>query len=212
MVNSIKDCRSYFQLLSKCVQFLPFEDVERVTEILLHAYEEQRTVFTFGNGGSAALASHFACDLGKGTINGSQKRFRAIALTDNVPVMTAWANDSSYEDIFAEQFASFAVPEDIAFAISASGNSANVLNALRVAKQVGAITVGLTGFAGGKMFDLCDACIVVPCDNMQIIEDLHVSVAHSLFTCVRASLSQDSQDSSSNAAAGPRLVTRTGTR
>lgn len=209
MVNSISDCRSYFQLLSRCVQFLPFEDIERVTKILLHAYEEQRTVFTFGNGGSAALASHFACDLAKGTIHGSQKRFRAMALTDNVALMTAWANDSSYENIFAEQFANFAAPGDIAFAISASGNSANVLNALRVAKQVGATTVGITGFAGGKMFNLCDACIVVPCDNMQIIEDLHLCVAHSLFTCVRAGLSQDS---SANSTAGPRLVTRTGTR
>jgi D-sedoheptulose 7-phosphate isomerase len=209
VVNSINDCRSYFQLLSRCAQFLPFQDIERVAEILLHAYEEQRTVFTFGNGGSAALASHFACDLAKGTVNGSQKRFRAMALTDNVALMTAWANDSSYENIFAEQFANFAVPGDIAFAISASGNSANVLNALRVAKQVGATTVGITGFAGGKMFDLCDACIVVPCDNMQIIEDLHLCVAHSLFTCVRASLSQDSSPSAN---AGPRLVTRTGTR
>jgi D-sedoheptulose 7-phosphate isomerase len=209
VVNSISDCRSYFQLLSRCAQFLPFQDIERVAEILLHAYEEQRTVFTFGNGGSAALASHFACDLAKGTIHGSQKRFRAMALTDNVALMTAWANDSSYENIFAEQFANFAAPGDIAFAISASGNSGNVLNALRVAKQVGATAVGITGFAGGKMFDLCDACIVVPCDNMQIIEDLHLCVAHSLFTCIRASLSQVS---SPNATSGPRLVTRTGTR
>ena len=207
-MNSISDCRSYFQLLSRCVQFLPFEDIERVAEILLHTYVEQRTVFAFGNGGSAALASHFVCDLGKGTVNGSQKRFRAMALTDNIPLMTAWANDSSYENIFAEQFANFAVPGDIAFAISASGNSANVLNALRVAKQVGATTVGLTGFAGGKMFDLCDACIVVPCDNMQIIEDLHLCIAHSLFTCIRSSLNH----SAGYAAAGPQLVTRTGTR
>ncbi len=175
----------------------------------MRAYEQQKTVFVFGNGGSAALASHFACDLGKGTVNGSPKRFRIMALTDNVPLMTAWANDSRYEDIFAEQIANFAGPEDIAFAISASGNSPNVLNALRVAKQAGATTVGLAGFAGGHMFDLCDACIVVPCDNMQIIEDLHVSVAHSLFTCVRASLNHDA---SSDASAGPRLVTRTGTR
>jgi D-sedoheptulose 7-phosphate isomerase len=208
VVNSINNCRSYFELLSKSIQSMPFDDVERVTQILVRAYEQRRTVFVFGNGGSAALASHFACDLGKGTVNGSPKRFRVMALTDNVPLMTAWANDSKYEDIFAEQLANFAVPGDIAFAISGSGNSPNVLNALRVAKQAGATTVGLAGFEGGKMLELCDACIVVPCDNMQIIEDLHLCVAHSLFTCIRSCISQSS---SHHAVAGPRLVTRTGT-
>ena len=209
MVNSISNCRSYFELLSRSIQSLPFEDVERVTGILVRAYEQQRTVFVFGNGGSAALASHFACDLGKGTVNGSSKRFRVMALTDNVPLMTAWANDARYEDIFAEQLANFAVPGDIAFAISGSGNSANVLNALRVAKQAGATTVGLAGFAGGRMLALCDACIVVPCDNMQIIEDLHLCIAHSLFTCICSRLGQNSLPPVTS---GPRLVPRTGTR
>ena len=208
MVNSISNCRSYFELLSATIQSLPFDHVERVTKILVHAYEQRRTVFVFGNGGSAALASHFACDLGKGTVNGSPKRFRVMALTDNVPLMTAWANDSKYEDIFAEQLANFAVPGDIAFAISGSGNSPNVLNALKVAKQAGATTVGLAGFEGGKMLALCNACIVVPCDNMQIIEDLHLCIAHSLFTCIRSSLNH----SAGYATAGPQLVTRMGTR
>src|SRR5215472_18480910 len=97
--------------------------MDRLTDVLLRAYEQQRTVFIFGNGGSAALASHFACDLGKGTVNGSSRRFRVMALTDNVPLITAWANDSNFEDIFAEQLASFAGPGDVALAISASGNS-----------------------------------------------------------------------------------------
>jgi len=187
---------------------LPFEDVERVTQILLRAYQQQRTVLLFGNGGSAALASHFACDLGKGTANGSKKRFRVMALTDNVPLMTAWANDSNYEDIFAEQLAGFAGPGDVAFAISASGNSPNVLKALRVAKQSGSITAGLTGFSGGRMLALCDACIVVPCDNMQIIEDLHLCLAHSLFTCVRSQITS----LPSGISYGPRLVVRTAER
>lgn len=204
-MNSISNCRSYFDLLSKSVQALPFDQVERVSKILFRAYEEQRTIFIFGNGGSAALASHFACDLGKGTVNRSSKRFRVMALTDNVPLMTAWANDSKYEDIFSEQLSNFAAPGDIAFAISGSGNSANVLKALRVAKQAGVITTGLTGFAGGRMLALCDECIVVPCDNMQIIEDLHLCVAHSLFTCIRA---QISRHPSSPAWMGPRLISR----
>ena len=132
-----------------------------------------------------------------------------MALTDNVPLMTAWANDSKYEDIFAEQLANFARPGDIAFAISGSGNSPNVLHALHAAKTIGSTTVGLGGFAGGQMRALCDLCIVVPCDNMQIIEDLHLCVAHSLFTCVRSKISQSEL---AKRAMGPRLVSRTGTR
>jgi D-sedoheptulose 7-phosphate isomerase len=209
VVNSIRQCRPYFELLSKSIQALPFDDVDRVANLLVRVYEEERSIFLFGNGGSAALASHFACDLGKGAVNGSKKRFRVLALTDNVPLMTAWANDAKYEDIFAEQLANFVRPHDIAFAISGSGNSPNVLRALRTAKDIGATTVGLGGFAGGKMRALCDACIVVPCDNMQIIEDLHLCVAHSLFTCVRAKLAEERSD---HVAVGPRLLPRTGTR
>jgi D-sedoheptulose 7-phosphate isomerase len=132
-----------------------------------------------------------------------------MALTDNVPLMTAWANDSKYEDIFAEQLANFARPGDVAFAISGSGNSLNVLEALRAAKAIGSTTVGLGGFAGGRMRALCDLCIVVPCDNMQIIEDLHLCVAHSLFTCVRSKISHSELAMRTT---GPRLVSRTGTR
>lgn len=209
MVNSIRQCRPYFELLSKSIQALPFDDVDRVANLLVRAHEQERSIFLFGNGGSAALASHFACDLGKGTVSGSKKRFRVLALTDNVPLMTAWANDAKYEDIFAEQLANFVRPHDIAFAISGSGNSPNVLRALRTAKNTGATTVGLAGFAGGKMRALCDECIVVPCDNMQIIEDLHLCVAHSLFTCVRAKLAEER---TKHVALGPRLLPRTGTR
>jgi D-sedoheptulose 7-phosphate isomerase len=129
-----------------------------------------------------------------------------MALTDNVPLMTAWANDSKYEDIFAEQLANFAGPGDVAFAISASGNSPNVLKALRVAKQAGSITTGLTGFAGGSMIALCDASVVVPCDNMQIIEDLHLCVAHSLFTSICSIVGQDAPAYEKK---GLRLVKRT---
>ena len=205
-MNPIRNCESYFAQLAKTIESLPFCDVDRLTGVLFMAYEQQRTVFVFGNGGSAALASHFACDLGKGTVNGCSQRFRVMALTDNVPLMTAWANDSNYGDIFAEQLANFAGPGDVAFAISASGNSPNVLKALRVAKQVGSVTAGLAGFSGGRMLALCDACVVVGSDNMQIIEDVHVSVAHAIFTCIRARISQPPPLS---AASGPRLVTRT---
>ena len=179
------DARQYFEELQRVAANLPHDSINQIAEELLRANQSGRMIFLFGNGGSASLASHFACDLGKGTAycNGG-KRFRVLALTDNIPTLTAWANDSSYEDIFAEQLRNFVQPQDIVFAISGSGNSKNVLNALRVARAVGATTIGVTGFAGGEMKPLCDICVVVPSDNMQIIEDLHLSMAHSIFRIV----------------------------
>jgi D-sedoheptulose 7-phosphate isomerase len=184
-MTPMKDANEYFRHLSSTIQRLPFGTVERIGEALLDAYERDRTIYTFGNGGSASLASHFACDLGKGTVSGTGKRFRVISLTDNVPLMTAWANDSHYEDIFAEQLRNLVCEGDVAFAISGSGNSPNVLKALAVARDSGAITVGLTGYKGGKLKVLCDLCLVVPSENMQIIEDMHLCLAHALFTVIR---------------------------
>jgi len=162
--------------------------IDRVTEALWRAYVENRTVYVFGNGGSAALASHCACDLGKGTVVNGNRRFRVLALTDNVPLMTAWANDASYEDVFAEQLASLVDKDDIALAISGSGNSPNVLKALQVAREAGAFTIGLTGFQGGRMKALCDLCVIVPSDSMQVIEDLHVCVNHAIFSTLRTKI------------------------
>jgi D-sedoheptulose 7-phosphate isomerase len=187
-MTQIASVNGYFACLSSTVELLPFHVINEVVEFLMRAYETSATIFLFGNGGSAALASHLACDLGKGTVNGSPKRFRVLALTDSVPLMTAWANDSKYDNIFAEQLLNFVQPQDVAFAISGSGNSPNVLNALKVARKSGAVTVGLTGFEGGQMKDLCDICVVVPSNNMQIIEDLHLCVAHSLFTAIKQKL------------------------
>jgi D-sedoheptulose 7-phosphate isomerase len=199
-MNEISNVNLYFAQLSRTVEALPFSAIEQVVELLLRAYEASATIYLFGNGGSASLASHLACDLGKGTAipldhpplslvpapgGAFLKRFRAMALTDSIPLLTAWANDSHYQNIFAEQLLNFVQPADVAFAISGSGNSPNVLHALKVARRAGAFTVGLTGFAGGQMKDLCDACVIIPSDNMQIIEDLHLCVAHSLFTVLR---------------------------
>ena len=182
--------RFYFESLSETIARIPHAQIDSVADVLLHAYDDQRTVFLFGNGGSAALASHFACDLAKGTINGSAKRFKAHALTDNIPLITAWGNDFDYENIFSEQLANFVTRGDVAFAISGSGNSPNVLKALRAARKAGAVTAGLSGFAGGQMRALCDAIVVIPSDNMQLIEDLHVGVTHFLFTFIRSRISK----------------------
>lgn len=185
--GEITSSHSYFEHYYRLLDGLPHAEVEHVADVLHRAYLTGRKVFIFGNGGSAALASHFACDLGKGTSmpGKTSKRFQVMALTDNVPLLTAWANDTSYERVFAEQICNFVQEGDIAFAISGSGNSPNVLRGLEAAREAGAFNIGLGGFQGGKMKLLCDLCIVIPSDNMQIIEDLHVSVSHALFTLLR---------------------------
>ena len=187
----IVSAKQYFDDLQRVVGRVSREGLDQIASTLMEAYEAGRTVFTFGNGGSAALASHLACDLGKGTAycNGG-KRFRVLALTDNLSVLTAWANDSGYEDVFSEQLRTFIQPQDVAFAISASGNSKNVLNALRVAREARAKTVGISGFEGGQMKPLCDICVVVPSSNMQIIEDLHLAMSHSIFRIVHSRMSR----------------------
>jgi D-sedoheptulose 7-phosphate isomerase len=185
--NVVEMLRSdtYLREVTDALNRLPCAVIDQVTEALWGAYQENRALYIFGNGGSAALASHSACDFGKGTVINGHRRFRVLALTDNVPLMTAWANDARYEDIFAEQLRSFLEENDIAFAISGSGNSPNVLNGLAVAREMGAFTIGLTGFQGGRMKPSCRLCIVVPSKNMQVIEDVHLSVMHSIFTSLR---------------------------
>jgi len=195
----IADSHSYFENYSRVVAELPYGKIEQVADELHRAYQQQRRVFLFGNGGSAALASHFACDLGKGTaVPGQLKRFRVLSLTDNAALMTAWANDTSYDQVFAEQLRNFVQPADIAFGISGSGCSPNVLLALQAARESGAINIGLTGFQGGKMNALCDRCIVIPSDNMQIIEDLQLGIAHALFTVLRHRITNAPETTVSN--------------
>jgi D-sedoheptulose 7-phosphate isomerase len=183
----ITDFRSYFAKSNKVIRDLPFAMIERVASVLYLAYEEGRSVFLFGNGGSASLASHFACDLAKGTAlpDKLSKRFRALSLTDNVALMTAWANDTAYQQVFAEQLRNFIQAGDVAFGISGSGCSPNVLLGLQAAREAGALTVGLGGFKGGKLPGVCDLCIIIPSDNMQIIEDFQLAIAHALFTVTR---------------------------
>ena len=179
------DVSSYLEELRCTIQKLPLPAMDGLIRLFFQAYERGGTIFLFGNGGSAALASHMACDLGKGTHRPAGRRLRVLALTDNVALMTAWANDTCYDNIFAEQLENLLQPGDVAFAISGSGNSPNILAALRFAHEAGAFTAGITGFQGGQMKPLCDVCVVVPSSNMQIIEDLHLSISHAVFRELR---------------------------
>src|SRR5260370_22038823 len=145
------DTHSYLEELSATIRQLALPPIDRLVQVLLQAYDSGRTIFLFGNGGSAALASHMTCDLGKGTVPAAGKRLRAVALTDNVALITAWANDTRYERIFAEQLENLLHPGDVAFAISASGNSPHILAALSFSRQAGAGTAGNNGLSGRKM-------------------------------------------------------------
>lgn len=178
--------QAYFQTLSRIVPQLPYAAIQEIISLLLRAFEGARTVFIFGNGGSAATASHLMCDLNKGTIEGGDgRRFKVMALADHGPLLTAWANDAGYEHVFSEPLRNFVRRGDVALAISSSGNSPNIIEALKTARNCGAITVGMAGCEGGTMKALCDVCAVVPCDNIQIIEDLHHAMAHSIVAALR---------------------------
>ncbi len=177
--------RRYLKDVRYTLDALPLECIQSVVDVLLRANYAGSTIFTLGNGGSAATASHFACDLGKGTITPDCPRFRVVALTDNIPVMTAWSNDVSYADVFAEQLKSLMRPGDVVLAISGSGNSPNVLRAVELAHSMGGVTIGFSGFDGGKLNTLVDVSVVTPNNCMEQIEDVHVVLCHLITTVLR---------------------------
>lgn len=159
--------------------------MDKFAKILYEAREKRKIIFFMGNGGSAATASHFVGDLSKGTIVDGFPRFKTIALTDNVPNMLAWGNDSSYEDIFIEQLKNLMEPGDVVVGISGSGNSKNVIKAIDYANDNGGISIGILGYDGGKLVKSVHHSIHVPSFNMQQVEDIHVLVSHLLTSMIR---------------------------
>ena len=182
------DIEKYWHELAGVTQIMPYALLAHAAELLLDCRRRGGTIFVLGNGGSAATASHFVCDLTKGTRMDGAPAFRVVALTDNVPLMTAWGNDTSYDRIFAEQLVALLRPGDVVVAISASGNSPNVLAAAEVARDVGAVTIALTGQTGGMLAPLVDLTIRVPSESMEQVEDAHLVIAHSLCIALRKRL------------------------
>ena len=174
----LEGIQQYLEEVKYTLGVLPLERIQDVVDVLLSANYANCTVFTLGNGGSAATASHFACDLAKGTITLGRPRFRVVALTDNVPLMTAWSNDLAYEDLFAEQLRGLMMPGDVVVAFSSRGKSPNVLRAVELARRTGGITIGFSGFDGGPLSRLVDVSVVVPCDCTEQIEDVHLVLCH----------------------------------
>jgi D-sedoheptulose 7-phosphate isomerase len=171
---------TYLTQLERTLAEISRDALGAVAQALWETYERDGTIIICGNGGSAATASHFACDLAKWTISPNQRRLRALALTDNVPLMTAWSNDSSYESLFVEQLLTHYRPGDLLVAISGSGNSPNVLQAITWANQAGAPTVGLSGFDGGKLARMARYSLHVQNHVMPQVEDAHSAICHAL--------------------------------
>jgi D-sedoheptulose 7-phosphate isomerase len=159
-----------------------------VVELIMRAHDDGRHVYILGNGGSASTASHFACDLSKATICGNGPRLRVTSLTDNIALLTAWANDTSYERVFAEQLLSLAAPGDVVVIISASGDSPNVLAAARAARELGATTVALVGFGGGVLKQVVDVAIHVKSYDYGVVEDCQLVLEHAITASVRGAL------------------------
>jgi D-sedoheptulose 7-phosphate isomerase len=174
--------KDYLSGLKDILDRLPLKPIDEIIRAIEQARDKGRHIFVIGNGGSAATASHMMNDLCKGTLghkgDAPWPRLRVIALTDNVSLMTAWANDTDYHHIFSEPLKNLAQRSDLLIAISASGNSPNIIVAVEAAKQMGVTIIGLAGFGGGKLSQMADISFVVPSDGYGPVEDVHMILDH----------------------------------
>lgn len=182
--------RNYITQLEQTLEQLPEAQIHEVIQVLQVARLDRRQIFVLGNGGSASTASHFACDLGKNTRQDGWPNFRVIGLNDNMAIFSALANDEGYSNVFAQQLESFIQPGDIVIAISASGNSMNVLNAIELANQVGARTIGFTGYDGGKLGKMVDINLNVASNRIEQVEDIHLMLQHLICKALRENTRQ----------------------
>jgi len=179
--------KSFLMEQLECVEKLSKQQnqIEKIINLLIKKRNNGKNIFTIGNGGSASTASHFVSDLLKTSITKNNKRFKAISLVDNIPVVLAWANDTSYEEIFVEQLKNQISKGDVVIAFSGSGKSKNIIKALKFAKKNGAICIGFSGMHGGHFPKLCNIGCFVPSNDMLIIESTHVIVCHCIVNTIR---------------------------
>lgn len=177
--------RTYLEQLHNTLDDLPHEPIEQVIKLLERSRAERRQVIIMGNGGSASTATHFVCDLAKNTRRPDCPRFCAIGLSDNMATFSAYANDEGYENVFAQQLANIVRPGDVVIGISASGNSTNVIRALELANEVGATTVGFTGFDGGRVGRIVNVHVHVASNVIEHVEDVHLSLEHMICKALR---------------------------
>ena len=181
----LKAISQYFEEIEQMMQHISLSRLHDILQIIEDAYRGGHHIFIMGNGGSAATASHFALDLAKNTIAPGVPRLKAMSLTDHVPLLTAWSNDTAYDQVFVEQLANMIEPGDVSIGISASGNSPNVLNALLFTQSAGGSTIGLLGANGGKIKAIVDAYILAPGHNIEQEEDAHMILAHVITRHIR---------------------------
>lgn len=170
----------YFGEMERAIRTLSRDDVRRVVGALFDAWRWEKMVWIIGNGGSAATASHMMNDLCKCTLVEGQPRFRAIALTDNIPLMTAIANDVDYAEVFVEQLRTHLRRGDVLVALSGSGNSPNILRAVTYAKEVGVLSIGLCGSPGGALAKAADLRVIFPAERIGQQEDGHLMLNHAI--------------------------------
>jgi D-sedoheptulose 7-phosphate isomerase len=178
----------YLDNLSRVLELVPEEALDEAIELLLAARATGHRVYIVGNGGSAATASHMVCDLVKTAHVPGCAPLRAFALGDTSTLMTAWANDRAYERTFAEQVLALGEAGDVVIAISASGNSPNIVAALEAARSVAAHTIALVGFDGGAAGVMADVVVHVPCHNYGLVEDTHAAIGHAMTAAIRTAL------------------------
>ena len=183
----------YIEDLRQTLAELSQNAIHQAIDVLHIARLDDRQVFILGNGGSASTASHFVCDLSKNTRMKGRPHFRVVGLTDNMALLSAYANDEGYDQVFVQQLASFVRPADVVIGISTSGNSPNVLEAINLANRVNATTIGFTGFDKGKLGSMVDINLHVPSDNIEQVEDIHLMFEHLICTVLRHRIQQGIQ-------------------
>jgi D-sedoheptulose 7-phosphate isomerase len=196
---------SYFGEMKEIIDAISREDIDFVIELLFKAWKQRRTVFLMGNGGSASTATHFACDLSKCTIVDDKPRFRVICLNDNIPLTSALINDEGFDNLFSEQLKNLMREGDFLIAISVHGGkgedkaglwSQNLLKAMHLAKEeYQATTIGFSGFDGGALNEIADACIVVPFDSTPQVESFHLVLEHLICNCLKEKIQEDEEGS-----------------
>jgi D-sedoheptulose 7-phosphate isomerase len=167
-----------------------FDTLAAIVQRLAQVKTDGKTIYTVGNGGSAATASHVCNDLVKGCRVNDHEGFRAVCLADSNAIVTCLSNDFSYEDIFSIQLKTFAVKGDVLVVFSGSGNSPNIISALKTARGMGVYTIGFSGRDGGKMKDLCDLLLIAPTDSMEQIEDMHLLYEHAMICSLKELLTK----------------------
>jgi D-sedoheptulose 7-phosphate isomerase len=175
----------YLAALRRCLDEIEAQDIQAVADEIFRAYQHGNSVYIFGNGGSAATASHMACDLVRTATEADKRRIRAISLSDNTAMLTAIANDIGYDAVFVYQLEGNLCPGDVVVAISGSGNSPNVVKAAVYARENGARVVAFTGFGGGKLKALADVCINLESREYGPVEDAHLILEHMITGMLR---------------------------